>query len=68
MFSDQDFANYFSAVEDALKNILVEATDFASQLTNKALLSKMEVILQEDIEILRFIREQKSKFSSQQGL
>lgn len=64
MFSNEDFKNYFSSVEEAVKTIMVESTNFANNLTNRALRSKIDVILQEDLEMLRFIREQKGKFES----
>jgi len=64
MFSNEDFKSYFAALEEAVKGMMVETTNFANNLTNRALRSKVDVILQEDLEMLRFLREYKSKFET----
>lgn len=62
MFTNQDYANYFSELEIIIKKNIVIYTDLMTVLDNKAFLSKLQVLASENAEAFRFIREQKKRF------
>lgn len=63
MFTNGDYKNYFTELEDSIKKNIVIYTDLMNVVDNKAALSKLQVLASENSQAFKFIREQKEKFS-----
>lgn len=62
MFSEEDFQAYFSALEEKVRALMIVSTNFANEIADRALRSKLDVMIADDLELLRFLRENKKKF------
>lgn len=65
MFTNDDYQNYFSEIEETLKKNIVIYTDLMSLVDNKSILSKLQVLALESSDAFKFIRAQKEKFSQE---
>jgi hypothetical protein len=63
MFTDEEYTNYFSELEDIIKKNIVIYTDLMNVVDNKAMLSKLQVLAAENSSAFKFIRETKKKFA-----
>ena len=62
MFTNDDYKNYFTEIEDVIKRNIIIYTDLMNVVDNKAMLSKLQVLALENADAFKFIREQKNKF------
>lgn len=62
MFTRADYAEYFSEIENQLKECVVIYTDLLNELNDNAIKSKLEPLATESIENFRVIKKRKEKF------
>jgi hypothetical protein len=62
MFTKDDYAEYFSQIEDMLKRSVSIYTDLLNELKDNAIKSKLDPLATESMDSFRFIKEQKEKF------
>ena len=63
MFTDEDYKNYFSELENICKKTLTIYTDLVNELSDQSTRSKLSPIISEDIEAFKTIKGYKEKFS-----
>ena len=62
MFSDEDFIGYFKTLEEMLKSVMVISTNLSNELSDQSIRNRFDAIQTDDIETLRFVREQLKNF------
>jgi len=62
MFTEKDFNDYFSGIEHLITGNLVSCTDLLNELTDQAIKSKLSMIMQEDMDDYRFVKDVKQRF------
>jgi hypothetical protein len=62
MFTKDDYAGYFSQIEDMLKQSISIYTDLLNELNDNAIKSKISPLASESMDSFRFIKEHKEKF------
>lgn len=62
MFTKDDYKNYFEEISDIFKDMLVNYTDLVNELNDRAIRNKISVLMAEDMQGFKFIKDQKEKF------
>ena len=62
MFTKDDYAEYFSQIEDMLKKTISIYTDLLNELNDNVIKSKLDPLATESMDSFRFIKEQKERF------
>ena len=62
MFTDKDYGDYFGELEGIYSKVIILYTDILNFLQDKAIACKLNPMAAENMEIFRFIKEEKKKF------
>ena len=64
MFTNEDYRNYFSELENIYKRALTIYTDIINEISDYSTRSKMYPIMSDCLEAFKTIKRYKEKFSS----
>lgn len=62
MFTNEDYRNYFSELENISKKAMIIYTDLLNELSDLSIRSKLYPIMSEELEAFRVLKKYKEKF------